>query len=497
MVTYRHPGVFIEEVGFKAQAQQGVSMAVTGFMGLAKRGKPGEPTLVTSWPDYRRKFAHGLESAFQEDAYLPYSLFGYFDNGGSLAYVIRITDGDEETSTITLDDGETEATDVVKIDALDPGDWGNNIEVEFIYGKTTRQYIKDGVTKGSSATDGWSMIVYYNDTVIEVYDDISFVSTDDNFLEEETQNSRYIETEVLSTEELDSDVEGTKQSLTGGTDGGAPDKDDFSNALENWDEVEELGQLVIPDMQHEDTIEAALEYCENERGDLFLLADGAEDADIAAIQLFRDNFDSDYGSLYYPWIEIRDPLGGTKFVPVGGHQAGATARTDKNRGVYKAPAGIAVKIIGALNTKIEITDDIQADLNPGDINCVRAKTNSGIVTWGARTLAGGYVNQRRGLNYIKRYLKLNTKWVVFEPHTEELWNDISTFIEDFLIGEANKGGFKGTTPEQQYFIVCDDSINNTNSNEIYAEIGVAIAEPGEFFVIRVGQWDSGSSAIEL
>lgn len=85
MPIHLSPGVYIEEIEVGAKPIEGISTSTAGFLGEAERG-PTLPTLVTSWLEYQRIFG----SYFGNDKYLPYSVDGFFKNGGQKCYVARV-----------------------------------------------------------------------------------------------------------------------------------------------------------------------------------------------------------------------------------------------------------------------------------------------------------------------------------------------------------------------------------------------------------------------
>src|SRR5215211_5962114 len=97
-------------------------------------------------------------------------------------------------------------------------------------------------------------------------------------------------------------------------------------------------------------------------------------------------YDSKFATLYYPWVEVMDPLTSRPLlVPPSGHVAGAWARTDSTRGVHKAPANEVVMGVNGLG--FQVTQDEQGALNQNGINCIRSFPGRGIRIWGARTLS--------------------------------------------------------------------------------------------------------------
>jgi len=207
-------------------------------------------------------------------------------------------------------------------------------------------------------------------------------------------------------------------------------------------------------------------------------------------------YDSKYGAVYYPWIAVPNPLGGNGskiYVPPCGHMAGIYARTDDQRGVHKAPANEVV--LGALDLEINVTKAEQDMLNPMGINCLRAFPGRGTRVWGARTLSSDrswcYVNVRRLFNYIEASIEAGTQWVVFEPNDEDLWarvrRDVSAFLRRVWLG----GALFGSTPEQAFYVKCDEELNPLevrDAGQLIIEVGLAPAKPAEFVIFRISQW---------
>jgi len=211
-----------------------------------------------------------------------------------------------------------------------------------------------------------------------------------------------------------------------------------------------------------------------------------------------------YGAFYFPWIEVADPLGGPGervSVPPSGHVAGIYARSDATRGVHKAPANEVV--VGALGTHYPIGKILQGSLNPLGVNCIRGFDGT-IKVYGARTLASDpqgdpewrYVNTRRLVNYLRESIDEGTQWVVFEPNAADLWSKIRRNVGAFLNSVWATGALLGATPEQAFFVRCDETTNRPEVSEqgqVVIDIGVAIVRPAEFVVFRLSQWAGPAS----
>jgi hypothetical protein len=210
--------------------------------------------------------------------------------------------------------------------------------------------------------------------------------------------------------------------------------------------------------------------------------------------------DGGFGCFYFPWIQVRDPLNPSKIVavPPSGHLAGVFARTDSTRGVHKAPANEGIR--GALGLTYQVTKAEQGDLNQLGVNCLRFFPREGIRIWGARTLADGasewrYLNVRRLFNMIEQSIIQSTRWVVFEPNTLTLWKSIRRDISAFLMRMWRDGALMGASPEEAFFVQCDEETNPPESIDaglVVAVIGIAPVKPAEFIVFRIGQHAGGA-----
>ena len=249
---------------------------------------------------------------------------------------------------------------------------------------------------------------------------------------------------------------------------------------------------------------ALITHCENLRY-RFAVLDGPpppNDA-LADVQTQRQQFDTKYAALYYPWLLIPDPFPvnlaniANYSIPPSGHVIGVYARTDIERGVHKAPANEVVRgILGLQRTLNKAQQDI---LNPypTNINVIRdfRPDNRGIRIYGGRVITSDsdykYVNVRRLMIYIEASLDRGLQWVVFEPNAEPLWARVTRAISSFLTGVWRDGALEGTKPEEAYFVKCDRTTmtqQDIDTGRLIALIGVAPVKPAEFVIIRIGLW---------
>ena len=174
------------------------------------------------------------------------------------------------------------------------------------------------------------------------------------------------------------------------------------------------------------------------------------------------------------------------------------ARTDANRGVWKAPAGIEAGINTVSGLNVVLTDAQNGVLNRQGVNCIRVLPNGSVVNWGARTMDGGddtgsewkYVPIRRFALFLEESLYRGTRWAVFEPNDEPLWANLRLNINAFLFSLFRQQAFQGTSPQEAYYVRCDATTttqDDRNKGIVNIEIGFAPLKPAEFVVIKIQQ----------
>jgi phage tail sheath protein FI len=205
-------------------------------------------------------------------------------------------------------------------------------------------------------------------------------------------------------------------------------------------------------------------------------------------------------AIYFPRILALDPLENGRireFVPCGA-VCGVIARMDRERGIWKAPAGLDAKVMGAANLSIVLTDNEQNQLNKAGINCLRILPPTGIVVWGSRTLQGSdefigewkYIPVRRTALFIEESLYRGTKWVLFEPNDESLWSEMRINVGAFLNDLFRKGAFQGRTANEAYFVKCDSETTtqvDVDGGVVNIIVGFAPLKPAEFIIIKIQQ----------
>ncbi len=511
-VTPTYPGVYIEELPSGVRTITGVSTSVTAFIGRARRGPVNKAVTIFNFSDYEREFG-GL----WEESALSYAVSHYFQNGGSQAVIVRVFNDDGQADTVVA---KIEFGNALTIEAVSPGSWG----IELL-GRV------DDQVNSEHGGDLFNLKIMDSNTGVEEYFlNLSAVETDVRYIGTVLDKDSHLvrlksitaipdltpEPEGEASEFEDSNGDSSQAvKATGGTNGiGITNSEiigsvveDSKTGLHAFDEADIINLLSIPPYDGlEDDVDssvrtAALTYAKRRRA--IYLVDPKKDwkkfDDPDPDSLGFGNPDAN-AALYFPHIKAPDPLQDGRlstFVPSGAI-AGLIARTDAQRGVWKAPAGIEAGLQGVQDLSVHLTDQENDHLNPQGVNCLRNFGGIGHVSWGARTMRGAdiladqwkYLPVRRLALYIEESLYRGSQWVVFEPNDEPLWAQIRLNFGSFMHNLFRQGAFQGTTLKQAYLVKCDSETttqNDINSGIVNIIVGFAPLKPAEFVIVKIQQ----------
>jgi len=498
-ITVSYPGVYIEEIPSGVRTITGVATSIAAFVGWAPQGPVGSAVLVLSWPDFTRQFG-GLDTR----SYLGYAVYQFFLNGGTQAYIIRIVATDSATAAVTL--GTT-----LTLTAQSPGDWGNS------YGVTVTN-----LATGRFRLQVWNLPPSPAPAVlVESFENLSMSSSDSRYVQNIVDNqSSYINAKVNGVNPSPPANSAAVAPLIGGLPGTvlAPASTSTSAAgtfetaivpgsgvgVDLLEHVDLFNILCVPGEADPGTLNKLESFCQTHRA--MLIADCFQDATFNSLSGSGPNSSLTQGdpaanaAFYFPWISAQDPqlsnLPNT--FPPCGFVAGIWAQTDGTRGVWKAPAGTAASLTGAIGVSVPLNDRENGVLNPFAVNCIRNFNVYGTIVWGARTLQGNdqlgsewkYIPVRRTALFIEESLFRALKWVVFEPNDEPLWSEIRLNVGAFMQNLFRQGAFQGQTPTDAYFVKCDNETttqNDINLGIVNIVVGFAPLKPAEFVVIQIQQ----------
>ncbi len=261
----------------------------------------------------------------------------------------------------------------------------------------------------------------------------------------------------------------------------------------------------LSDDDRERIQQTAVEQCERLYDRVAILDPPRQSTPLEAVA-WRRRFTTRFGALYYPWVEVADPLaaeGPRRQVPPSGHVAGLYARIDNRFGVERPPANAPLEF--AADLVEEIDDRGQEGLNPFGVNALRSFPGRGIRVWGARSLAGKddadwrFIHVRRVMSMIEESVDEATQWAVFEVNDEALRRSLQHSLSVFLETIWRRGGLKGNRPEEGFYVKCDETNNPRHvidAGQLICEVGVAVAAPMEFLVFELRQTPTGARITE-
>lgn len=513
MLTPTYPGVYIEEVPSGVRTITGVATSVTAFVGRALRGPVNAATRVQSFADYERAFG-GLWT----ESTMSYAVQHFFQHGGAEALIVRVFNPGTSTlaaltAAIDLEDEASPPGTALTLEAASPGVWGNALRASV-----------DHDTRDASDTSLFNLTVEELDapgsTNVVAAEVFLNVSTN-------PASSRYVVDVLAESSGLvrvrDGVVDARPAAVTHAVaDGNGGDGDDIEDGditgsaanregIYALEEADLFNLLCLPPLTRTTdvdpaTLATAAAYCKDRRA--MLIADPEADwDDVPAAETGVNDLRTAVGTddatnviAYFPRLMMADPLNEnrtTEFVPCGA-VAGIIARTDAQRGVWKAPAGLDASFSGVRGFSYRLTDAQNGTLNPLGLNCLRTFPVTGNVVWGARTLAGAdrlasewkYVPVRRLALFIEESLYRGTQWVVFEPNDEPLWAQIRLNVGAFMQNLFRQGAFQGSSPREAFFVKCDAETTTQNDIDqgiVNILVGFAPLKPAEFVIIKIQQ----------
>ncbi|MDD5034277.1 MAG: phage tail sheath subtilisin-like domain-containing protein [Methylococcaceae bacterium] len=530
-----YPGIYIEELPSNSHTIVAAPTSIAVFIGYAHPFKSGftDTGVITdkvrldevfSFTDYERKFG-GYFSSGWISPHLPIAVNQFFLNGGTDAYIVGLRPFYQPGSVpgaVAVTPASATGANLITFTARELVD---------------QTPINVTISPNSDGTAADMTISYAQSA--ETFRSVSLVK----FLPSGESNSRYIEN-VIGTP--DNPVSSLVTVPTGGAypakfkpnpdkfviSGGVPsgktsayNPGDFIAAFQEegpLDKVPIFNLMIMPGVVENGVLSEALAFCEKKRAFLVMdppfnaSTDSGSDLPIYDVKTATGKVSSQIiplstnGALYFPYLKSTDPVSNNLMeIPPSGFVAGIYSRTDQNRGVWKAPAGLETNILNAtgVTDRGQMNDQQQGKLNQVAVNCIRSFPGNGTVVFGARTLVGNddnptfqqwrYVPVRRMALFIEQTLFNNLKWVIFEPNDEPLWIAIRTSIERFMLSLYRQGAFQGSSPSQAFQVKCDnttttqDDIDNGIVNIIVA---FAPLKPAEFVIVKIAQLAGQSQA---
>lgn len=591
------PGVSANELAQEPGPLQAVANSIGAMFGTAERGEANVAVKLTNWEQFKLKYGINYAGSF-----LAYAVKGFFDNGGSDLYVVRVMKAGvlgAVKATINFKENDNLA-DVLSVTAATAGVAGNSIrmkiEVATIAAEKYKITITDGITPeiydevvdttaaaaaidggvlcdavalsanktlmligntyllgGAAATTGVanSTITLVDRSAVDTLevtaitpgvwgDRLSVVITDsllaaataftlvvklDGVVVETFSEltmalaagaingiSEYITvTNLASVTAIPGNRPAVATStLAAGNDGAAPGDAEFSD-FTALNAIDENLNIAVPGRPGTSTSMAitiaGIAYAAASGKHVFVsdYATGRAKADVKSDRALLGS--QSYGASYWPWILSSDIFGSGSnpviYLPSSGHALGVMARIGASRGVHKAPAGSDCGIVGAIGLQTVVDADIQGELNPLGINCIRVFSNTGVTIFGARTLSyeskWKFLNVRLYINRVKSTFRKDFFFSVFEINDETLWAQLLRRGRKFLGDDRKARALFGSTDEQAFFLKCDAELNTTQVTEagqLKYRIGLNPTRPAEQIILEVTQFDGTAQITE-
>lgn len=455
MAEYYTPGVYVEEISSGSKPMTAAPTNIVGFIGETRKGDLNNPKMITSWAQYF-------------DSFIGYNVVDKITPRGT---VEKDIDGNPVKEEVPFD----KTTDL---------DWG-------VYTFFANGGSKCFIVSVKNIEDNSEKIAKLNEELKKAESELDKAKDKNGATKKIEDLKKAIESASGSSSDISKEIIGSD---------GGPNK---RMGLSCFKDIGEVAILVAPGVTKGAVQQEMLAYAE--AANIFTILDapktleGLKDhslaPDLVGLAGLSAKCASKQSAVYFPWINVYDPATDSdKAIAPSGAMAGVYARVDGNRGVFKAPANEPVRLATSLTYSLSDTE--QETLNVNGVNVIRDFSDIGITVWGARTTVSmidpewRYINVRRLFNMIEKTLHDNTKWAVFEPNDSKLWGALTRNTKAFLMRQYNSGAFAGNSPDQGFFVKCDDSTNpqeNIDAGIVTIEIGIAPVKPAEFIVFKISQ----------
>lgn len=509
-VSYKTPGVYIEEKNAFPNSVVAVATAVPAFIGYTQKAEKlgkvvtNKPIRVTSLVEFEQIFGGAPDYKFtvapkedQDKDVFPLStadgrseykiqwtggvfrLYNcirlFYQNGGGTCWVVSVGDYSGEVQKDPMMEAvafladEPEPTMVLAPDALtlEPGDCFSIYTTILAHCKKMQSRI--GVfdvpeVDQEKAFDPREKITAFHNGI------------GTNFLDYGAAYFPWLETNVVSDREI------TMLNF-----------DESLNPLITPAEPEELKAAIERELKTEAVADKPGKY------KVFLEKDGGEEeAEVDEAGLLASEARLRGVSPIYKSLIVKEAVKKINLLPPASAMAGIYTAVDNTRGVWKAPANVSMNSVLEPNINInnDLNDDLNMPLNGKAVNALRSFPGQGVIVWGARTLDGNsqdwrYINVRRTMIFLEMSIKAAARAYVFEPNDANTWILLQGMISNFLNNVWKAGALFGSTPGEAYDVQVGLGTTMT-ANDILdgymrVTVRVAVVRPAEFIVITFQQ----------
>ncbi|MEU9564034.1 phage tail sheath C-terminal domain-containing protein [Streptomyces sp. NPDC048161] len=490
------PGVYVDELSSGIHTITGVGTSTPAFLGFTAKAAddPATPRLVRSWNEFTKLF-HYEPGANPET--LKKDLATCTESLQNLDKSCTAAKGTFKSQAVTTDLSEAEFTELDTLQEKKKNGKALTPPEEEVVKADARK-----LQHSIQAYICWNNFVLEHGAVTKQKEAIveelaAIAQADPMFLPEAVYGffanggaACYI-VRLDSTKEFSAELDGNERERTG---------------LAGLESLHDVSMVAVPDLwagagkkseQYATLMGKVVAHCSKTRNRVAVV-EPPPDLDNVDVKRFLTQLpsqnlpDAEFTALYYPWVTVTGLNGAQRTVPPCGHIAGVWARTDAERGVFKAPANQNLR--GVLEIPTLLSDAQHGELNELGLNCLRVLPGQGLLVWGARTRSSTrdwkYLNVRRLVCFLAESIRQSSTWAVFEPNDDRLWASLRHAVTSFLTDQWRQGALLGRTPAEAFYVVCD-STNNTSetidAGEVHCDIGVAPVRPAEFVHFTITQ----------
>ena len=514
MAERRVSGIELAEQSGTDHAIDRVPTGVAAFCGRTLKGPLNRPIPVSSFAEYTQHFG-GL----WQPSTLSYAIEHFFENGGREAYIVRVANS-ARAPTLTLPAGKGR----LQLVALNPG---------------SREYLRasvdyDGIVE--SEPDRFNLVLQRvraaNSELIEeqeIFRRLSVLEETGRSVAAILMDSRLArvvgdvpaQRPDRSVRNLESPIVGYINSNTDGDDG-APltDYDIIGSAADGTGifalrtvtgAAPAFNLLCIPPLTRDhdvgmSTLMIAARFCRDVHAMLVVDPPTSWTSAVVALAGLREwPFRSENAVMFYPRVIALDRLRG-RHETFGscGAAAGMIARSDETWPVWAAAESEDAILRPGLRPASIVTDPERTRLAQAGVNTLVAVRSSGKSSANQRTLAAGssaspdwkYLSARRLALFITSSVERGTRWLMFEQNVPVTWKRAQDQVEMFLEALDAQGAFAGSIPEESYFVICDERVNEPRTiaeGKVKLLFGIAITKPGDFHAWLITHQPGGAS----